>query len=246
MGRNIRTDGVILHVYRVAEYHKGLVILSPDLGVFHATAFGACKGKSKLSGVSETFIEGNLQLYHDPVKDRYKVSEIVPVQPHEHLRTDLDRYYTALFWAEMIMKSFAGGEEFPSLYRFVTSSLYQLEHVAETEQLLIQFIWRYLGLIGFQPDILVCGECGRAVDRGESLFLQNGQFVGQECGTGGDSLILSPAARNYLLYTSGLSMEKTEGVKMVQPERQALKRLLGLFIEDILGHPLNMLRKGLI
>lgn len=233
-------------MYRVAEYHKGLVILSPDLGIFHATAFGAYKGKSKLSGVSETFIEGRIFLYHDPVKDRYKVSEIVPEETHQQLREDLDRYYTALFWAELIMKSFAGGEGFAELFRFFSSSMQLLDRSEDIEALLIQFIWRYLGMTGFQPEIENCGECGRRIERGESLYMENGQFVCEKCAGSYGGPRLSPAARNYLIHSASLPLQRTAGVVLNPAERGELKRLLCIFIEDVIGQPLAILQKGLV
>ncbi len=243
-------------MYRVAEYHKGLVILSPDLGIFHATAFGACKGKSKLSGVSETFVEGRMFLYHDPVKDRYKVSEIAASRPHHGLRDNLDRYYTALFWTELIMKSFAGGEEFHALFRFFSKSLRVLETADDTAGILVQFVWRYLGLTGFQPDIGTCAECGRDIERGEALYLQDGQFVCRDCAGRRGPVesqpgsyrppVLSPAACRYLLHSSSLPLEKTSGVRMEKSDEDALKRLLFIYIEDIIGRPLVMLQKGLV
>jgi len=246
MGRNLRTRGLILHVYRVAEYHKGLVILSPEHGVLHATAFGAYKGKSRLSGVTEIFIEGDMRIYHDPVKDRYKVSEIYPVCVHEELRGQLERYYTALFWSELIMKSFAGGGNFTDLYDLAHRSLQLLDTAERIDQLLIQFVWRFLDLTGFQPDILNCGECGRQLERNESLFMQKGQLVGEGCGYEYGALRMTPAARNYLLHTSGVSLEKTTGVSIPSIESSELKRLLLAYVEDVIGYPLMMLQKGLV
>src|SRR6056297_1352136 len=181
MGRNIRTFGVILKSYRVAEYHKGLVVLSPDLGIFHTTAFGAFKGKSKLSGVSEPFTDGAFLLYHDPVKDRYKVSEIIPELVHAGIRGDLERYYTALFWSELLVKSFAGGGDFNRLFRFVREGLQLLDGEGRHEWINIQFMWRYLELIGFRPETERCDECGRALERNEAMFLQDGRLVCPNC-----------------------------------------------------------------
>jgi len=195
-------------------------------------------------------------LYHDPVKDRYKVSEISPVRTHHGLRDDLDRYYTALFWTELIMKSFAGGEEFEALFRFFSKSLQVLETTDDVPAILIQFVWRFIGLTGFQPDIGACAECGRSIERGEALYLQDGQFVCQDC-TGRSAPVgpkyvidgppfLSPAARSYLLHSSALPLEKTSGVKMGPADADSLKRLLFIYIEDIIGRPLVMLQKGLV
>ncbi len=254
MGRNFRTKGVILKAYRVAEYHKGLVIISPDAGIFHATAFGAYKGKSKLSGVSEPFTEGDLLLYHDPVKDRYKVSEVVPLSYHEELRTDLDRYYTGLFWSELLIKSFGGGSEYTQLYNLLHLFLSFLGKTQHIERANLQFIWRFLEVTGFLPDISACGNCGRKLVDADTLYWQNGEFVCSDCtfvpaergGLQQNMHKLTPAARKYLRHTSGLSPEKTEGISISGSEIQALKILLYSVIEDVIGFQLNTLQKGVV
>lgn len=250
MARNFRTEGVILKTYRIAEYHKGLVIISPDAGVFHATAFGAFKGKSKLSGVSEPFTAGDFLLYHDPVKDRYKVSEVVPRSYNEALRGDLDRYYTALFWSELIIKSFGGGSEYGQLYYLFVSALDFLGRTHYVERANLQFVWRYLDTTGFLPDISFCAACGREIEDTGMLYWQNGEFVGEECRliAAGDPDLhrLSPAARKYLLHTSRLRPDQTEGISLGSAEMNALKQLLYAIIEDVVGFRLNTMQKGVV
>lgn len=250
MGRNFRTEGVILKAYRVAEFHKGLIIISPDAGVFHATAFGAYKGKSKLSGVTEPFTAGDFFLYHDPVKDRYKVSEVVPRTYNEALRGDLDRYYTGLFWSELIIKSFGGGSEFAQLYYLLSSALDFLGRTQHVERANLQFVWRYLDITGFLPDISICGSCGREIEPAEPLYWQNGEFVAGECRLAAegdlDLLILTPAAKKYLQHTSRLSAAQTEAVSLSAGELRGLKRLLYAIIEDVVGFRLNTLQKGVV
>lgn len=250
MGRNFRTEGVILKTYRVAEYHKGLVIISPAAGVFHATAFGAYKGKSKLSGVTEPFTAGDFYLYHDPVKDRYKVSEVVPQTYNEALRSDLDRYYTGLFWSELIIKSFGGGSEYARLYSLLSSALDFLGRTRCVERANLQFVWRYLDTTGFLPDISICAGCGREVSDGEPLYWQNGEFVTDECRLttegGPDLLAMTPAAKKYLLHTSRLTPDQTEAVSLSAGELRILKRLLYAIIEDVVGFRLNTMQKGVV
>lgn len=246
MGRSIRTTGIILKNYRVAEYHKGLIILSPDLGIFHATAFGAFKGKSKLSGVSEAFTDASFLLYHDPVKDRYKITEIVPERVHGGLRGNLEAYYTALFWSELLMKSFAGGGEFRRLFDFIREGFGLLDTKKNHELINLQFMWRYLDLIGFQPDLHNCDECMRPVHREEALFLLGDRFLCNNCLGISPGLRLSPAARNYLLYTSTLPFFRTLGVDLPEGERGSLMKLLYALIEEVVGVRLNTLQKGLV
>ena len=250
MGRNFRTEGVILKAYRVAEYHKGLVIISPDAGVFHATAFGAYKGKSKLSGVTEPFTAGDFLLYHDPVKDRYKVTEVVPRTYNEALRSDLERYYTGLFWSELIIKSFGGGSEYARLYYLLSSAFDFLGRTRCVARANLQFVWRYLDATGFLPDISVCAGCGRDVAEDEQLYWHNGEFVAEECRLiaegGPELLVLSPAAKRYLLHTSRLTADQTEAVSLSAGELRALKRLLYAIIEDVVGFRLNTMQKGVV
>jgi len=244
MGRNIRTIGVILKTYRVAEYHKGLVTLSPDLGIFHSTAFGAYKGKSKLAGVSEPFTDASFLLYHDPVKDRYKVSEIIPELVHERIRGELERYYTALFWSELLMKSFAGGGEFGPLFGFVREGLRLLDSGEKHELINLQFMWRYLELIGFQPDTRRCDECSRDMEQGEEMFLQGDRLLCGACLGESLTLRLSPGARNYLNHTAALPFSRTLGVDLPDRERDTLRKLLYALMEEVVGARLNTLQKG--
>jgi len=250
MGRNFRSKGVILKAYRVAEYHKGLVIISPEVGIFHATAFGAYKGKSKLSGVTEPFTEGDFLLYHDPVKDRYKITDVMPLTYHEELRTDLDRYYTGLFWSELLIKSFGGGSEYAQLYSLLHSALNFLGTTRHIDRANLQFVWRYLDITGFLPDLSVCAACGRPIGPGDMLFWRAGEFIGRDCAsaTGEQQELhsLSPAARKYLLHTAGLAPEKTEGIGLSGSEMGGLRQLLYAVLEDVIGFQLNTLQKGVV
>jgi len=246
MARNFHTEGVILKTYRVGEYHKGLVIISPDLGVLHATAFGAYKGKSKLSGVSEPFTRGDFLLYHDPVKDRYKVTEITPRSYHEELRSDLDRYYTGLFWSELIIKSFGGGSEYSQLFYLLQASLKFLENTHHIERANLQYVWRYLDITGFLPNLTLCAGCGRKINGMDVLYWQNGEFVGQECVLAPELHRLSPAARKYLLHTRRLTPEQTEAIGLSSTEQTGLKKLLYAVIEDVVGFRLNTLQQGVV
>ncbi|MFP4617319.1 MAG: DNA repair protein RecO [Spirochaetaceae bacterium] len=152
MARNRHTPGIILTSRRFGEYHKDLHILTPEEGVIRATAFGALKGKSRLSGVTEPFTEGEMYLYHDPVKDRLKLSEVDTTDAHEGIRGELRRYYIASFWVEFVIKSYGGGGEYSSLYRLLGGAFHTLENTELLDAVNIHFIWRYLALIGFRPD----------------------------------------------------------------------------------------------
>lgn len=257
MQRNRLTSGIILSSHRYGEYHKSLDILSEDEGLFRAVAYGALKGKSRLSGVSEAFTEGSVYLYHDPVKDRYKVNEIDPLDSHEGLRNNLDRFYIASFWAEFVIKSFAGGGDFAALYKVLHGALTALEKTEEYDAVNVHFIWRYLALLGFRPDIWNCSECGAEFEQDEHAYFEEGSFVCHSCAPldagHGDVPCLSPWGRDFL-YRSGRTpfttleeyLRQWDETDSERHELKELKETLLLLVRTLVERPLNTLSQGII
>ena len=48
MERSISTNAIIIRRERFGEFHKGLTLLTSDLGLVSATAYGAYKMQSRL------------------------------------------------------------------------------------------------------------------------------------------------------------------------------------------------------
>ena len=110
MSRNIRTEAIVLKTGRVGEIHKSVTLLTPELGLVEAIAHGVYKGKGKLGGVSDPFCWSMSYLYYEPVKKNYKITDMECRELFERIRGDLGRYYAASLWAEVVIRSHAGGE----------------------------------------------------------------------------------------------------------------------------------------
>jgi DNA repair protein RecO (recombination protein O) len=249
----------------VGEYHKSLEILSPREGILRATAYGAVKGKSRLAGVSEPFTEGNMYLYHDPVKDRITLTEVDAQNSHEGLRSDLTRYYIASFWVEFVIKSFAGGGEFASLYRLLKGALDALEHAYSFDAIVIHFVWRYLDLIGFRPDLSACEECGAPAGERDSLYLEGTSFVCRRCSAleedeltpWGRSLLARSMREPFAEIEKSLSIregaaggeqagsEQTGARSSARELKRVKSAVLGL-VENVVERPLNTLTQGFV
>jgi len=258
MARNRRTEGIILRSRRFGEYHKSLEILSAEEGLFQAIAYGALKGKSRLAGVSEPFVEGEMYLYHDPVRDRFKLSEVDVRDRHDGLREDLDRYYIASFWVEFVIKSFAGGGEFVSLYSLLHSALSTLERTVRYDAITVHFIWRYLDLLGLRPDLSHCARCGSPLAQETVVRLGEEGFTCYSCAEGGGGA-LDEWGRDFLLRSAGSSFarieeylgaaeagESRENRELQSRELEKLKRILLHLVQDVVERPLNSLNQGIV
>ncbi len=115
MQRSSTTPAIVLRKARVGEIHKALTLLTPARGLVQAMAYGALKFGSRLATASEPFHLLKAYLYHDPVKDQYKLTDVESLEPHDELRRSVAKFYTASLWAETCLKSYGGaaGERLP-------------------------------------------------------------------------------------------------------------------------------------
>jgi len=248
MFRTSSSPAVVLHQYRVGEAHKGLTLLTPDRGLLQALAHGAYQFKSRFRTLSEPFSHVRVYLYHDPVKDQYKVTDMEALELFEGLRASLVKFYTASLWAEAVLKSFAGGgESVAAVFELLVESLGCLERAAAGREGLIsaQFLFRLLGLMGYSPELERCGLCERDFEEGEESFF-SGERVALECAgcAAAGSFRLPPGGRRYLQKTLTLPLEQAVRIGLGEASRSALKELGHRFIQAVLEVGLNTLRSG--
>ncbi len=250
MNRNLRTDSIILKSRRLGELHKGVTILTKSHGIIDAIAYGAGKGKSKLSGMVDPFSLLHMYLYYNPVNNNYKVSDIEQRRIFPGIRSELTKFYIASFWSELILKTYSGGGESELIYPLFAESLTELNAAGKEKQtlILIQFIWRYLGISGFRPDIENCGRCDSMFSVLESAWFdeRDNQIICNKCKPDIKMLKIPFGGLKYLRHTVKLDLNKSMKIGLDSISAETLKRILLVIIQGIVEYPLNTLKNGLI
>ena len=166
MYRSISTQAIVIRRERVGEIHKSLSLLTADLGLISATAYGAYKAQSRLRLGSEPFTWSAAHLYHNPVSKSYKVTELEINASFDGLQEDLARLAAASLWAEIVQKSFGAGE----LVRRALRSLPRLPRAAGERRRFARsrtsrcsFSGGSSRVAGYQADIATCDSCGAAL-----------------------------------------------------------------------------------
>ena len=250
MARNQKTDGVILKNTRFGDIHKSVTFISPDLGLLSAVAHGAYKGKSKLGGVTEVFSRVSFHLYHDPVKNSYKITDIELRETYEFLRGNLRKFYIGSLWSEVILRTFAGGGEYRKIYELLSQGLSVLNVCKEPEidSILSLFLYHYIENLGYLPNFGECGNCGSRLDRDKWWYLgKDGEIRCSQCGN--DQMpSLTPGARGYLSYASSRSFKELQKVNLDSRSSVELKRFMLFLVQHVIGAPLKSLKgsEGLI
>ncbi|RKX73701.1 MAG: DNA repair protein RecO, partial [Spirochaetes bacterium] len=186
MNRNFIREGIIIKNTRIEEAHKGVTLLTRDSGLLSAIAYGAYKTKSKLKGLTDPFNRITCYLYFESVKGNWKITDVDCRDFNLGIKSDLKRYYTASMCAEVIIKSYGGGQEYEKIFDLFSSTLKFLDNIAEAKRkfVLLQFLWRYISLLGLRPRLNKCLLCSRIIEKGETVYYSSeGGVICTRCST---------------------------------------------------------------
>lgn len=243
--RTVSTSAIVIRRERMGESHKSLALLTADLGLVHAAAYGAWKMHSALRIGSEPFAHSLARLYHDPVKNTYKVTDLEVRETFDGLRSDLGRIEAASLWAEVVLRSIAAGETAGGLYRLLLACLRALEadRAERAPYATAQFLWRFLGLAGYRPDASACERCGRAFrgEEGASWLAAPGGIACAAC-AGEAGLPLSAGARRYLEASRDLDLGAALAISLDPASLAGLGKALRHAIRGVLETDLASLR----
>ena len=242
MSRNYRTEAVVLKTRRMGDFHKTAVILSPEKGILNAVAHGAYKGKSRISSITDPFCINDFELYHNPVKELWKISGCESKRLFSNIRENLNSMYNASFWAELILKSHASGADYEWVYKLFTGALECLDRRPSDGALLTtHFLYRFLAGSGFITDFSECGHCGAG--RGNEDFYYSaleGCFLCRRCGSSALPVISGEAA-SYLEASLSVSLEEAAQKRLDLQSVKKTRNLLLAIIKSIIEVPLNTL-----
>jgi DNA repair protein RecO (recombination protein O) len=248
MSRTTRVDAVVLRARPFGEIHKSITLLTPESGLLSAIAYGAQSQKGTLRGLVNPFHRGICYLYTNPVKDQTKITDFDVREYHPGIRESIDRFYAASLWAEVLLKSYAGGGEAPRVYELLLAGLAALENAAgrnAVRRASAQFLWRYFGVIGNLPDLALCVSCGRPIGEAEVRWFRP-FATGATCGdcAGEQARRLSPGAVRYLASTAGRPFSEAMQVGLEETALSGLTGFVYSLAEGILEAKLNTLRTG--
>lgn len=186
MTRNLKAPAIVLKMNPVGENHRGLAMLAAGEGLIRPFAYGAQGRRSSLRASAVPFNRGVADLHYDGTRDRWRLTAFDPEHTHDGLREDLDRFYTAASWAEILLRTHGGGDDSEALFQLTSPALDRLSSASGlgVKQLGAGFLWLFLGIEGVRPDPMHCGRCGRSLidpSVSEPRFWPNGLLVGGEC-----------------------------------------------------------------
>lgn len=248
MNRSSCTPAIILNLKPLGENNSSVTLLTPSDGIIYATLYGG--PKSKMKSLVAQWNSGNIWLYENPEKKQKKITDFEVLNYHSSFTENLFKTFAASLAAELAIKTQCGGSN-TQCFKLV-SALFDGMNLCDENQSrlgLIRFLWRYLELLGIQPDAGECGICG------ESFFsakfdndvisyynIQDNCFC---CGECKGNIPVKNNSLKYLFAVTNKSPAEVRQLSVTMEEYQQLKELVFFLIENTIEQKLNSIETGL-
>ncbi|MDR2020628.1 MAG: recombination protein O N-terminal domain-containing protein [Treponema sp.] len=180
MSRSFTYTALILRVRPSGESNREAWFLTAEEGILRATIFGG--PKSRLRAHAAPYHQGQIWIYHDPVRDSRKLVDFDVRLWRPGLRELYERTMSAGAVAETILAGYGGGGNWEAALAMAEKTLDALE-TADGEscvRILIHFLWNWAELLGQRPELNRCASCGNSPGGGEEY---------KACEEGGDALL---------------------------------------------------------
>ena len=199
MNRLIKDSYIPLGSRPLGDNHRSVHILTSQNGLIYAAAFGAGGKQSRLRALIQPFSLCDGEFYFDPVKKLWRLKDGNCLEMRDSFHENLSKYYSALFWSELIRKTDggAGTNDFFQLTQAFLQTMDRTE-ILNVPSVLAAGVWRFLELEGIRPDLNSCSRCGRTAPENKAVcYDTEGQVICSSCRLGTLPL-LSAGGRSYL------------------------------------------------
>ncbi|MCR4954281.1 MAG: DNA repair protein RecO [Treponema sp.] len=259
MQRSYSTPAVVVSVKPSGENNSSVTLITPEKGIVYSTLYGG--PKSKMRSLVSLWNSGIIYLYENPEKNQIKISDFDVKNYHPSFSQNLYKMYAASLAAEIVIKSRCAGSNEAS-WKLFNGFLDGLELSTEEQGRvgLVRFLWRYLELLGIQPDACECGYCGKSFlngefATGEKTYYNNleNNFTCRECSENlsADSkqnlrtFPINAEAVRYLAAISALTPAQVRRMQISEESYNQMKNIVFFLIENSIETKLNTIETGI-
>lgn len=238
---------IILSVKKSGENNSSVILLTPEKGITYATLYGGAKSKKK--SLICQWNSGDILLYEIPEKNQIKITDFEVKNFHLSFSQSLYKMYAANLAAEIAIKTQCAGS--PKQCFYLLSGFLDGMDICDEEQSklgLLRFLWRYLELLGVQPQTHCCSSCGESFfeskfDNDSVSYYNNIEncFFCSDCG---GPLPVKTTGIKYLYATSVLSPSEVRKLKIDKDSYNQIKQIVFSLIESNIGQKLNSIETG--
>ena len=228
--RVYRTQAIVLRRADFGEADRLLTVFTPSRGKLKVIAKGARKPTSRKSGHVELFSLGEFMMAVG--RDLDIITQAETIEPHVALREDLSRTTFGYYLAEMADAFTGERDENRALFDLIKQAFGWLCTAHEPPLLARYYELHLLALVGYQPQLFVCGGCKAPVEPEVNyLSIADGSVFCPGCGQGRDGFQeISLNALKVLRFLQTRDWETCRLLRLSTASHTEIERIMSQYI----------------
>ncbi len=177
-----KSKGLVVGKTDRREADQILKIYTEDFGRLSVLGKAVRKTKSKLRGGADFLYFSEIEFIQGRAQKTLTDSSLLENFPG--LRRDFDKMKIAYSIAEILEKMTGSEEKDERIWKLVKESFWGLEEAekGKAELLYYYFLWNFLSLIGYLPELYNCSVCAKKILPGQLYFgISEGGLMCENC-----------------------------------------------------------------
>ena len=184
MAIHYRTLGLIIKKQDRGEADQVFTVYTKDFGKLEILGKAIRKIKSKLRGGTELFYLSEIEFIQG--KTFKTLTDAILINRSPLLRGELERLEAAYKIAELSDKFIEGEERDEKIWELLNRVFQEINNlqtaVSNLQLLYCYFLWNFLSLLGYQPELYTCFVCQQKLTPGKLYFVpKEGGIVCASC-----------------------------------------------------------------
>ena len=159
---------IVLRTINLSETDKLVILFTEQYGKVKCAAKSARKVKNRFGAALEPLSLISVIYFGKEKQEIFKLNHTDVIKSFHWLREDFSKFYTAIYFNELIDNLVQEGQRSPECFQFHLNVLEILKDSTELETLRRLFEIRIMSLSGFAPRLNQCISCPR-IPEGNSL-----------------------------------------------------------------------------
>jgi len=230
-------EGVILKNQVYGETHKIVTIYTKQIGKISAIARGANKTKSRLSALSQVFVQGEFLIYVSKGLSTVQQGQII--KSRRHIRESIEKTAYAAYIIELTDKIIEPSEPDPFIYNQLSRTL---DWIDEEDSFMIPIMMYELKLYekgGFAPVMDRCVNCGRT-EYPFAFSIQEGGLLCDRCKQlDYRAVLLDDSISRLLSILKNIGLERVGKISVKERNMKLLRTMLNHYYDQYGGYALK-------
>ncbi|TDX51055.1 DNA replication and repair protein RecO [Orenia marismortui] len=230
------TDAIVLRNYEFDEADKIVSLFSKEKGKIKVVAKGVRKTKSTLAAGLQPFVYNNILVYQGK-SELGKLSQCEIKEPFNKIRGDIYKMAYASYIVELIDELTIDKEDNQLVFSLLLLTLRLVDRLDDLELITRVFELKLLKLLGYEPYLNSCVECGKEL--GNNIRF-DGEVGGTVCSCSAKwAKKISLGTIKYMKQILRLDYKKLLEMKIPQYARNELFDIMPYYIQYLIHKKLK-------